>query len=143
MEKTIKLSFAVLIALILLNAGCMASAYEASPASSADIVKPLVKNFVTYDETFKYDGIRETLAIEQLNDDTDKMGLLQADIPGPAYKYKVKFDCLHTGYGDRRGKYLGQAITGHEAIITVENYRIKSAIMDEYWDMMNEEVLFD
>jgi hypothetical protein len=54
------------------------------------------------------------------------------------YTFKAKFDCRHSGYGDRTGKILAQVITPHEAEITVENCQVKSAVMDGKWDMIGE-----
>jgi hypothetical protein len=36
---------------------------------------------------------------------------------------------------------LAQVITPHEAVITVERGEIKSAIMDEKWNMINQKML--
>lgn len=52
--------------------------------------------------------------------------------------FKAKFDCRHSGYGDRTGKILAQVITPHEAEITVVNCQVKSAVMDSKWNMLTE-----
>ena len=58
-----------------------------------------------------------------------------------AWTFVYRFESRHAGYGDRTGQMLAQVITPHEAVITVERGEIKSAIMDEKWDMINQKIL--
>lgn len=108
----------------------------------------IAERFVKNDNTFKFDGLRDTLSIrvEHANSLEDivapkTLGLTMImAMPSGAkeYTFKAKFDCRHSGYGDRTGKYLAEVITPHEAVITVENCNVKSAIMDGKWDMVSE-----
>lgn len=141
MRKTIRTLCAALISSLLIFSAGMAYAGDALADDHANMAKPIVKNFVLCDETFAYDGMKETLTIEQVTGHTEKTGMLQAVDTSEVLKYKVKFSCRHTGYGDRRGMILGQAITHHDAIITLEDNAISSAVMDGEWDMLNEEFL--
>lgn len=111
----------------------------------------VAEKFVKSDDTFKYDGLKDTLSIrvEHVNELEDFAtprvpGLTMAmtmPLEQKEYTFKAKFDCRHSGYGDRAGKYLAQVITPHEAEITVENCNVKSAIMDGKWDMISGKMI--
>jgi hypothetical protein len=111
----------------------------------------VAEKFVKNDDTFKYDGLKDTLNIrvEHVNGLEDFAtprvpGLTMAmtmPLEQKEYTFKAKFDCRHSGYGDRAGKYLAQVITPHEAEITVENCNVKSAIMDGKWDMISGKMI--
>jgi hypothetical protein len=103
----------------------------------------LAKNFVRGDETFKFDGLEETLSIEQVSASGHTAGagmMLAMALPfnDGRYTVRAKFDCRHSGYGDRTGKYLAQVITPHEAEITVVGCQVVKAILDDRWDMLGE-----
>jgi|SRR5271157_871015 len=130
---------------------CSARGGYAMPDKSCtrDGASVMVEQFVKNDETFKFDGLKNTLSIrvEHANSLADVMspqvsGVMAAmtlPLAQNEYTFKAKFDSRHSGYGDRTGKYLAEVITPHEAEITVENCQIKSAIMDGKWDMLTEE----
>jgi hypothetical protein len=104
--------------------------------------------FVKEDDTFRYDGMKESLSIrvehagtldDVMRPELSAMSIAVAlPLRSTEYTFKAKFDCLHSGYGDRTGKYLAQVITPHEAEITVVDCQVKSAIMDGRWDMLTE-----
>jgi hypothetical protein len=110
----------------------------------------VAENFIKSDDTFKFDGMKETLSVrvEHVSglDDliTPKLsGIAMAlTLPlGPKeYTFKAKFDSRHSGYGDRTGKYLAEVITPHEVDITVANCQVTSAVMDGKWDMVREKM---
>jgi hypothetical protein len=141
MEKTFKILSIAIIAMILLSIGNVVNADQGLPAKYVRLAIPLAQDFVKNDETYAYDGIESSLTIEAIDPQECGSCMLQACGSPMELKYKVKFDCLHTGYGDRTGKYLGQAITKHEAIVTVENFCVTNAIMDDRWDMINEKII--
>jgi hypothetical protein len=92
--------------------------------------KEIAGDFVKNSSTFAYDGTEESLELaETLYPDTEN-----------AWTFVYRFESRHAGYGDRTGQMLAQVITRHEAVITVEQGKIKSAIMDEKWDMINQKM---
>lgn len=88
-------------------------------------------NFIKNDTTYVFDGIEDTLKLTDTIK-TDK-----------GWQFTFEFDSRHAGYGDRTGQALAEVITPHTAVITVENGRVTSAIMDDYWDMKNKGPLND
>jgi len=88
-------------------------------------------NFVKNSPTFIFDGIENTLELvdsEELEDTITRI-------------YTYEFQSRHAGYGDRAGQMLLQVITPHEAVITIFNGEITSAVIDEKWDMINQKML--
>ena len=88
-------------------------------------------NFVKNSPTFIFDGIEDTLELvdsEELEDTITRI-------------YTYEFQSRHAGYGDRAGQMLLQVITPHEAVITIFNGEITSAVIDEKWDMINQKML--
>jgi hypothetical protein len=55
--------------------------------------------------------------------------------------FTFSFNSAHSGYGDRSGQILAQAITPHETVVMVEFGKVTSAIMDGVWDMINQRYL--
>jgi hypothetical protein len=51
------------------------------------------------------------------------------------------FDSRHLGYGDRTGENLAQVITHHEVSVVVEKGEVKTALMDNQWDMLRQEMV--
>jgi hypothetical protein len=111
-----------------------------------DAASLVAENFVRNDETYRFDGMKETLSIR-----VEHVGALEtAGLPmmtaltlplqQKEFTFKAKFDSRHSGYGDRTGKYLAQVITPHEAEITVVNCQVSKAIMDGKWDMLAEKL---
>lgn len=113
-----------------------------------DVASLVAENFVKNDDTFKFDGMKETLSIrvEHVSGLDD---LIPPKLSGVAmaltlplepkeYTFKAKFDSRHSGYGDRTGKYLAEVITPHEAEVTIVNCRVTSAVMDGKWNMLTE-----
>ncbi len=111
----------------------------------------VAESFVKNDQTYKFDGLKDTLSVrvEHVNSLAD---FARPRVPGLTlammmpleqneYTFKAKFDCRHSGYGNRDGKYLAEVITPHEAEITVENCNVKSAVLDGKWDMINSKLI--
>lgn len=99
--------------------------------------------FIRGDETFAFDGLAETLAIEDMGPSRHAAGVgmmltLGLPVDGGRHTVRAKFDCRHSGYGDRAGKFLAQAITPHEARITLVDCRVVEATLDGKWDMLAE-----
>ncbi|MCD1294760.1 hypothetical protein CUJ83_07080 [Methanocella sp. CWC-04] len=92
----------------------------------------VAKEFVLADETFKFDGMADTL----------KIYLNEAYGPGE-YEFIAEFDCAHGGYGDRTGQMVTQAITPHKAYIAVDKNKVTAAMLDGQWDMFLEMDMVD
>jgi len=57
------------------------------------------------------------------------------------WQFVFKFESRQAGYGDRTGQALAEVITPHEAIITVAQDEVTSAMMDDKWDMLTQRML--
>jgi len=57
------------------------------------------------------------------------------------YEFTFKFTSSAAGYGDRIGLMLAQVITEHEAIITVKEGSVDSAVLDSKWDMVEQKMV--
>lgn len=90
--------------------------------------RDLAEEFVRNSPTFAFDGIEDTLKLEET---------LYPDIEN-AWQFVFQFESRHAGYGDRTGQMLSQVITPHEAVITVEQGKVISAIMDGKWDILRQ-----
>ena len=91
----------------------------------------IAEEFLRSSPTFVFDGIEDTLRL------TDT---LTARCPY-CWVFIFEFESRHAGYGDRTGQALAQVITPHRVAIGVEQGEITSAVMDEKWDMMNQEII--
>ena len=91
----------------------------------------IAEQFVRNDPTFVFDGIGDSLRL------IDTVTLCCPS----CWQLVFEFESAHSGYGDRSGQVLLQVITPHKAVITVESGEVKSAIMDERWDMINQQLL--
>ena len=103
--------------------------YEA--LTSEKQARNLAEEFVRNSPTFVFDGIEESLKLVEM---------LHPDIEN-AWTFVFHFDSRHAGYGDRTGQVLAEVITPHEAVITIEEGEIKSAVMDEKWDMLTQQMV--
>lgn len=93
--------------------------------------RQMAEEFVRNSPTFQFDGIEESLTLAET---------LYPDIEN-AWQFVFQFESRQAGYGDRTGQMLAEVITPHEAIITVEQGEVTNAIMDEKWDMINQQML--
>ncbi len=103
--------------------------------------RELAEQFVRSSSTFVFDGMEESLefikaediVVEHEQDNSGKLFQMQG------WEFTFRFESRHAGYGDRTGQVLAQVITPHEAVITVKQGEVSSAIMDEVWDMINQQ----
>ncbi|MBI2868766.1 MAG: hypothetical protein HYX96_02950 [Chloroflexi bacterium] len=127
--------FLVLAAAVLLaTAAACAGQPGESPASPRQYTeeesRAVAEDFVKNEATFVFDGMPETL--KPVNTAQD----------GPqTWTFTYEFSSRHAGYGNRTGQVLAQVITPHQAVVTVERGMVKSAVMDQIWDMLNQELL--
>ena len=89
--------------------------------------------FLKNGATFKFDGIPETLIIGET--------LILESYP-VQYVVTITFNSRYAGYGDRTGQMLIQVITHHTARVTIVNGDVVSATLDDVWDELNQEELY-
>lgn len=89
----------------------------------------IAREFVLNSSTYKFDG-------EELRH--------AETIPGECpqcWVFVFEFTSRHAGYGDRSKQVLIQVMTKHTARVTVENGKVTSAVLDDVWDMIKEEMI--
>jgi len=91
--------------------------------------RDIAEDYVMSSPTFRYDGMEDTLELANT---------LTARCPY-CWVFNYEFTSRAAGYGDREGMMLAQVLTGHIAVISIEQGEVKSAVMDETWDMMRQE----
>ena len=114
-----------------LAVGCSPAPSQDTKQVSLEESRQIAEDFVRHSPTFAYDGMEETLRL------TDTK---TARCPS-CWAFTFEFDSRHTGYGDRSGQAVGQAITRHRIVITVEQGVVTSAVMDDRWDMIDQKLL--
>jgi len=98
----------------------------------------LAQDFVEHSPTYVFDGIGETLKLINAAAYSEKT--ITEDNKGDITNgcvFTFTFDSSGAGYGDRAGQMVAEVITPHEAVITVEQGKIVSAILDNTWNMVN------
>ncbi len=91
--------------------------------------RQIAEDFLINSPTFIYDGIEES--IEQA---------LGEEAVGPdKWRYLFSFSSKYEGYGDRTGEKPTEKETYHEVLITVANGEVTKAVMDNDWDMIDQE----
>jgi hypothetical protein len=123
-----KLLVPLLIVTALTAVGCSAAASGAQDEYTESKALQQAELYVEYSPTFIYDGIDQSLKlVETLYPDTEN-----------TWQFVFQFESRHSGYGDRDGQMLLQVITPHEVIITIQDGKVTTAIMDSVWDMVNQ-----
>lgn len=89
----------------------------------------VAEDFLIDSPTFTFDGIEES--IEQAT---------EGEAAGPEkWRFLFSFYSEHEGYGDRSDEELDLNETYHEAYITVKDGEVIAAIIDDNWDMIDQE----
>lgn len=91
----------------------------------------IAEDFVKRSTTFVFDGIEGSLQFVKRLESNLKY----------AWTFVFKFESKQAGYGDRTGQILAEVITPHEAVVNVEYGEVKTAVMDERWDMLSQKFL--
>jgi len=120
-----------LIAIIIFLVIALAIAYitlEYTKEGNALIATYFVKN----EGTYKFDGIPETF---KLNLNGSK------NISKYSWEFVFEYQSRNSGYGDRKNVIVNPVITNHYAKIVMENGTIKSALLDNEWDMKNQKII--
>ena len=132
MRKRLMFFVSLFVMLMILLAGCSSSGQKGGLSLvSKEASQEIARSFVLNEATFKFDGMAETLE------------LLAASTQGSpdAWQFTFGFQSRHSGYGDRTGMILLQVITPHTAVIAVRGGKVVSAMMDERWDTMAQELI--
>lgn len=123
-------SYAIIAALVLvacmIPAGIYAMQNTPTPEQKAEGV---ALKFLKSSPTFFFDGITDSVKI---------VDILALESYPVQYKVVIDFECRHSGYGDRSGMMVTQAITQHTIKVTVVEKKVTSAIIDENWDEVNQ-----
>jgi hypothetical protein len=120
-----ELSLVMIIILMAITSGCVANnSYDYTEEQSKKIAIEFVENSPTY----SYDGSKlehvETLTVSD-----------------ESWIFVFSFESNHAGYGDRTGQVLAQVITPHTAAITVEKGKVVSAVLDDKWNVIEQEMV--
>ncbi|MBN2239273.1 MAG: hypothetical protein JW712_05830 [Dehalococcoidales bacterium] len=91
----------------------------------------LAEGFVKSSPTYDFDGMQESFVFVKT---------LTLKCPY-CWQFIFTFDSRQAGYGNRADMMLAQVITPHEALITVIQGRIESAVLDGKWDMLTQEMM--
>lgn len=89
----------------------------------------IAQEFVLNSPTYRYDG-SNLVHIETT----------KGDCPS-CWIFIFEFTSRKAGYGDRTKQNVAQVITQHTARITVENGRVTTAVLDNVWDMISQEMI--
>ena len=131
MKKAALLVMAALVVLpVLASAGTTQVSGDQTTLSEYQ-ARQKAEEFVRECPTFVYDGIEDTLALSET---------LYPDMEN-SWTFVFEFESRHAGYGDRDGQMLAQVITPHEATVTIENGKVKTALLDGQWDMTAQQLI--
>ena len=84
-------------------------------------------SFLKSSPTYRFDGIPDSIRVESV----------ERLAPG-RWRIILKFECRHSGYGDRSGLILLQVITPHRMELIIERGRVVEAVIDNLWDELHQ-----
>jgi predicted secreted protein len=93
--------------------------------------KKVAENFIKNSPTFTFDGMEDTLKL---------IDTLRARCPY-CWVFVFEFDSAHAGYGNRTGQAVLEVITHHRASVAIEQMKVASAVIDDEWDMIRQEII--
>lgn len=85
----------------------------------------IATNFVKSEATYKFDGMPETFKLINTT-------ALECKY---CWEFNFEYQSMNSGYGDRTNVVVNPVITNHSAKITLEKGTVKSAVLDDTWDM--------
>jgi len=125
MKSTFYLLILALVIVALIGAGCQSLSLKYQQSLK------LAETTVTHEATYVFDGDSSTL----------KLTKTQTLTAANSWTFTYTYNCRHAGYGDRAGQILAQVITPHVAVITVEQGKVASAVLDGKWDMVLQQLI--
>jgi len=98
---------------------------------SEQMASVIAWDYMEASPTWLFDGIKGTL--QQVSKRKDECPY--------CWTFVFEFESSHAGYGNRTGQVLAQVVTPHQAVISIGAMEVKSAVMDEEWNMMTQAML--
>ncbi len=89
----------------------------------------IARQFVLNSPTYKFDGL-ELQHVETMEGECQSCWI-----------FVFEFTSRHGGYGDRSKQMVTQVMTKHTARVTVENGKVVHSVLDDVWDMINQEMI--
>ncbi|HEY3273292.1 MAG TPA: hypothetical protein VGJ92_05995 [Methanocella sp.] len=133
MDKFIVIACLALVVVVFGLIGAVTFGATVAPADShntADNALTTARQFVNAENTFKFDGMTETLNVK-----------MNKTVSSGVFEIVAEFTSRHAGFGDRADKMVAEVLTTHTAVITVENGAVASAVMDGEWDMIGQKTI--
>lgn len=88
--------------------------------------REISETFILNSPTYSYDGKNlEIISYETLRCEG-------------CYLFTFRFNSTHQGYGNRQNQILPTTITPHKIEITIIEGKVNKAIIDQYWDELNQ-----
>jgi hypothetical protein len=133
MDKFIIIATLALVVVVFGLIGAVTFGSPVAPAEgqyTADSAITTARQFVNAENTFKFDGMTDTLNVK-----------MNRTVSSGIFEIVAEFTSRHAGFGDRADKMVAEVLTSHTAIITVENGAVASAVMDGQWDMIGQKTV--
>jgi len=131
MDKFIIITILVTAVLLIIAGGAVVYSSSNSGAQyNENNALKTVRDFVSAENTYKFDGMSDSLSIR-----------LKTAKTADTYEIIAEFTCRNAGYGDRAGMMTATVLTPHEAVITVEKGKVISAILDGQYDMLTQSAI--
>ncbi len=90
----------------------------------------IATDFIRISTTYIFDGIEGSMNVSSTV-------LAQTFAPPSFWIVTVGFDCRNSGYGDRAGQMVLEAIQHHIAMVHVTGGLVTVAVIDGVWDELN------
>ncbi len=91
----------------------------------------IATNFIKNEATYKFDGIPGSFRLNS----TLPLKCMYC------WEFYFEYKSRNSGYGDRTNVIVNPVVTNHTAVIVMENGTIKSAILDNKWDMITQKLI--
>lgn len=116
--------------LVTLKDAITGASESSGPADTIQV--KIAKDFVMSSPTFLFDGMPETLEVRD--------AVVLESFP-EQYVITIEFTSRHGGYGERTDQIVTEALTPHKIVVTVVENEVVSAIIDDKWDELNQEMM--
>ncbi|VVB95912.1 Uncharacterised protein [uncultured archaeon] len=91
----------------------------------------IATNFIKNEATYKFDGIPGSFKLNY----TLPLKCMYC------WEFYFEYQSRNSGYGDRTNVIVNPVVTNHTAVIVMENGTIKSAVLDNKWDMKTQKLI--
>ncbi len=133
MDKFIVIASLAMVVVVFGLIGAVTFGAPVAPADgqyTAEKALTTARQFVNAENTFKFDGMAETLNVK-----------MNKTVSSDIFEIVARFTSRQAGFGDRTDKMVAQVLTPHTAVITVEKGTVASAVMDGEWDMITQKAI--